>query len=228
MRNNPRQIGRLYLKDDPRPDSRRGEILHLARQNGIPVDFVPRVSLDRMAEGIVHQGIYASLEPISLWELGPFLDRYDGFASPMVAVDGVQDPRNLGALLRTCDAAGVKGVLLPKRRVAPLSPVCAKTSAGALFTLPLIRVGNLSQTLLFLKKRGYGILSLALGGETRYREPFPHPFVVVIGSEEKGVSRPVLQISDWIVSLPMHGKVASLNLSVAAGVFLYAQADRNP
>lgn len=181
-----------------------------------------------MAGDIVHQGVYASLEPIAIWELGAYLDSLPEDPSPLVAVDGVQDPRNLGALLRTCDAAGVKGVLLPKRRVAPLSATCAKTSAGALFTLPLIRVGNMSQTLLFLKKRGYGILSLALGGETKYREAFPHPFVVVVGSEEKGVSRPVLQLSDWVVSLPMHGKVASLNLSVAAGVFLYAQMARNP
>ncbi|AFS53523.1 MAG: Putative TRNA/rRNA methyltransferase (SpoU) [Leptospirillum sp. Group II 'C75'] len=189
------------------------------------MDFVPRASLDRMAPDLVHQGVYASLLPLPLLDLGEFLDGKDPLPSPLVAVDGVQDPRNLGALLRTCDAAGVQGVLLPKRRVAPLSPVCAKTSSGALFTIPLIRVGNLSQSLMYLRKRGYGVASLALGGSTAYRDPFPAPLVVVVGEEEKGVSRPVLQQSDWKVSLPMRGKVSSLNLSVALGIFLYAQSE---
>ncbi|MHB1933500.1 MAG: 23S rRNA (guanosine(2251)-2'-O)-methyltransferase RlmB [Leptospirillum sp.] len=227
LRNQPRLISRLYLKDDPRPDTRRLEILKRARERGIPVDFVPRQALDRMAPDLVHQGVYAALEPLPLLELGDFLDSHPDLPSPLVAVDGVQDPRNLGALLRTCDAAGVKGVILPKRRVAPLSPVCAKTSSGALFTLPLIRVGNLSQTLIALRKTGYGVASLALGGNTAYRNPFPHPLIVVVGEEEKGVSRPVLHQSDWIVSLPMHGQVASLNLSVALGIFLYAQNAEN-
>ena len=223
LRTQPRRISRLYLKDDPHPDTRRQEILQRARQNGIPVDFIPRLALERMAGDLVHQGVFATLEPIPLLDLGSFLEDRDTLPSPLVAVDGVQDPRNLGALLRTCDAAGVQGILLPKRRVAPLSPTCAKTSSGALFTLPLVRVGNLSQALLFLKKKGYGVLSLALGGETRYRIQFPAPLVVVIGEEEKGVSKPVLQQSDWTVALPMYGQVASLNLSVAAGIFLYSQ-----
>ncbi|WP_038505275.1 23S rRNA (guanosine(2251)-2'-O)-methyltransferase RlmB [Leptospirillum ferriphilum] len=225
IRSQPRRISRLYLKEDPRPDARRGEILKRAREAGIPVDFVPRASLDRMAPDLVHQGVYASLLPLPLLDLGEFLDGKDPLPSPLVAVDGVQDPRNLGALLRTCDAAGVQGVLLPKRRVAPLSPVCAKTSSGALFTIPLIRVGNLSQSLMYLRKRGYGVASLALGGSTAYRDPFPAPLVIVVGEEEKGVSRPVLQQSDWKVSLPMRGKVSSLNLSVALGIFLYAQSE---
>ncbi len=180
-----------------------------------------------MAPDLVHQGVYAALLPLPLLDLGEFLEDRDSLPSPLVAVDGVQDPRNLGALLRTCDAAGVQGVLLPKRRVAPLSPVCAKTSSGALFTIPLIRVGNLAQSLIFLRKKGYGVASLALGGSTAYRDPFPPPLVVVVGEEEKGVSRPVLQQSDWKVSLPMRGKVSSLNLSVALGIFLYAQMEES-
>jgi 23S rRNA (guanosine2251-2'-O)-methyltransferase len=178
-----------------------------------------------MAPDLVHQGVYAALLPLPLLDLGEFLEGKELLPSPLVAVDGVQDPRNLGALLRTCDAAGVQGVLLPKRRVAPLSPVCAKTSSGALFTIPLIRVGNLSQSLIYLRKQGYGVASLALGGSTAYRDPFPAPLVIVVGEEEKGVSRPVLQQSDWKVSLPMRGKVSSLNLSVALGIFRYAQSD---
>jgi 23S rRNA (guanosine2251-2'-O)-methyltransferase len=140
-----------------------------------------------------------------------------------VAVDGVSDPRNLGALLRTCDAAGVAGVLLPKRRVAPLSQTAAKTSAGALFTLPLVRVGNLSASLRQLKREGYAVVALDLEGEPLPEGVLPAPIVLVVGAEEKGVTRPVLDLSDWRFRLPMRGKVQSLNLSVAAGIFLYRQ-----
>ncbi len=201
------------------------EIVAKARALTIPVDFLSRESFDRIAEDLVHQGVVALLEPVEMLELERFLDLSDPdkLPSPLVMVDGVLDPRNLGALLRTCDAAGVKGVLLPKRRVAPLSPVCAKASAGAMFTLPLVRCGNPANTLSVLKKAGYGVVALSLEGEPVYGTRFPEPVIVVIGSEEKGASRPVLKLADWKVRLPMLGQIDSLNLSVAAGIFLYTQ-----
>ncbi|MDA8027910.1 MAG: 23S rRNA (guanosine(2251)-2'-O)-methyltransferase RlmB [Nitrospiraceae bacterium] len=222
----PDQVVHLYLRDDHHHDSRRREIIRSARAKGIPLDFLPAMALDRMApRDSPHQGVLARVQEVSTFaSVEDFLDGSPTWPpAPLVAVDGVQDPRNLGALLRTCDAAGVQGILLPKRRVAPLSGVTAKTSAGALFTLPLIRVGNLSMSLRTLKKEGYGVAVLDLEGEDLPEGRFPPPLVLVVGSEEKGVSRPVLELADWRIRLPMRGRVQSLNLSVAAGIFLYSQ-----
>ncbi|EQD24448.1 MAG: TRNA/rRNA methyltransferase (SpoU) [Leptospirillum sp. Group IV 'UBA BS'] len=222
----PGQVVHLYLRDDHHHDSRRREIIRTARALGIPLDFVPAPALSRMVpRDSPHQGVVARVQEIETFaSVEDFLDASASWPpAPLVAVDGVQDPRNLGALLRTCDAAGVAGVLLPKRRVAPLSGVAAKTSAGALFTLPLVRVGNLAMSLRLLKKEGYGVAVLDLDGEALPEGPLPPPLVLVVGAEEKGVSRPVADLADWRIRLPMRGRVQSLNLSVAAGIFLYSQ-----
>jgi 23S rRNA (guanosine2251-2'-O)-methyltransferase len=227
----PDQVVHLYVRDDRRHDPRRWEIIRMARSMGLPLDFLPGEALDRMvSRESPHQGVVARISVVSTFpSLEAFLDQSDSWPpSPLVAVDGVQDPRNLGALLRTCDAAGVRGVLLPKRRVAPLSQTAAKTSAGAVFTLPLIRVGNLSNSLRLLKKEGYGVAVLDLDGEPFSCGFLPDPLVLVVGGEEKGVSRPVADLADWKIRLPMKGKVQSLNLSVAAGVFLYSQIRQPP
>ncbi len=227
----PGQVVHLYLRDDHHHDSRRREIIRTARTIGIPLDFLPGQALDRMVpRDSPHQGVVARVQEVETFSsVEDFLDASpSGFPAPLVAVDGVQDPRNLGALLRTCDAAGVAGVLLPKRRVAPLSGVAAKTSAGALFSLPLVRVGNLAMSLRLLKKEGYGVAVLDLKGETLPEGRLPGPLVLVVGSEEKGVSRPVSDLADWRIRLPMRGRVQSLNLSVAAGIFLYSQMEPGP
>ena len=240
----PDSVVHLYLREDrhgeTRMDGRRREIIRVARSRGIPVDFLPGPAIDGLfhrghvsaspsgGAGKVlpsHQGVVARIEEVATFpSLDDFLEASPGSApSPLVAVDGVQDPRNLGALLRTCDAAGVGGVLIPRRRVAPLSQTVAKTSAGALFTLPLVRIGNLSGSLRQLKKEGYAIAALDLSGDPLPEGPLPGPLVLVVGAEEKGVTRPVLDLADWRFRLPMKGKVQSLNLSVAAGIFLYRQ-----
>ena len=240
----PESVVHLYLREDrhgeSRMDGRRREIIRVARTRGIPVDFLPGPAIDGLflrgrassdlsggpsKGGPSHQGVVARIEEIGTFpSLEDFLDASPGvLPSPLVAVDGVQDPRNLGALLRTCDAAGVSGVLIPKRRVAPLSQTVAKTSAGALFTLPLVRIGNLSGSLRLLKKEGYAVAALDLSGDPLPDGPLPGPLVLVVGAEEKGVTRPVLDLADWRFRLPMMGKVQSLNLSVAAGIFLYRQ-----
>ncbi len=240
----PDSVVHLYLREDRhnegRMDGRRREIIRIARSRGIPVDFLPGPAIDGLfhrsqspadfsgapVKGAPsHQGVVARIEEIGTFpSLEDFLDSSDGvLPSPLVAVDGVQDPRNLGALLRTCDAAGVAGILIPKRRVAPLSQTVAKTSAGALFTLPLVRIGNLAGSLRQLKKEGYAVAALDLSGDPLPEGPLPGPLVLVVGAEEKGVTRPVLDIADWRYRLPMKGQVQSLNLSVAAGIFLYRQ-----
>ncbi len=227
----PGHVVHLYFRDDRHHDSRRRELIRTARSLGIPVDFLPAQAMDRMAPaGSPHQGVLARVQEVSTYSsMEEFLDTRDTYPpTPLVAVDGVQDPRNLGALLRTCDAAGVAGVLLPKRRVAPLSGTVSKTSAGALFTLPLVRVGNLAMSLRFLKKEGYGVAVLDLAGEPLPEGPLPSPLILVVGSEEKGVSRPVADLADWKIRLPMRGHVQSLNLSVAAGIFLYRQMAHSP
>jgi 23S rRNA (guanosine2251-2'-O)-methyltransferase len=226
----PDQVVHLYVRDDRRHDPRRWEIIRTARSQGVPLDFLPGEALDRLvSRETPHQGVVARISVVSTFpSLEAFLDQSDFWPpAPLVAVDGVQDPRNLGALLRTCDAAGVKGVILPRRRVAPLSRTAAKTSAGAIFTLPLVRVGNLASSLRLLKKEGYGVAVLDLSGVPLSPGPLPAPLVLVVGGEEKGVSRPVADLADWKIRLPMLGKVQSLNLSVAAGIFLYSQIGKS-
>ncbi|EQD79764.1 23S rRNA (guanosine-2'-O-)-methyltransferase, partial [mine drainage metagenome] len=146
----PDRIVHLYVRDGRDHGARRWEIIQKGRALGIPVDFLPPGAIDRMGpRNLPHQGVLARIQVVPTFpSVEQFLDQSDPWPpTPLVAVDGVQDPRNLGALLRTCDAAGVKGILLPKRRIAPLSQTAAKTSAGAIFTLPLVRVGNLAMAL---------------------------------------------------------------------------------
>jgi 23S rRNA (guanosine2251-2'-O)-methyltransferase len=201
------------------------EIIDLARERSIAVRFEPREALDRASSGAVHQGVLA----FGAAYVYADLDQAIRGAQLLIVLDGVEDPQNLGAIIRTAQAAGAAGVLVPDRRAAGLTETVAKASAGALEHLPVVRVGNLSQTLQDLKKRGFWIYGLDERAAQLYSETeYARPTVFVLGGEGRGLHELVKKHCDVLVRIPMAGAIASLNVSVAAGVILFEWRRRHP
>ena len=193
------------------------EIIDLARRASVPVRFEPRSALDRMAGTTAHQGV------VALGAARKYADLDAAAAAEMVVVlDGVEDPHNLGAIIRTAHAAGAGAVIIPERRAASLTDVAAKAAAGALEHLPVVRVTNINRTLEDLKKRGFWIYGLDERGAEDYdRVEFASPAALVLGGEGKGLHEQVRKHCDVVVRIPIAGKISSLNVSVAAGVVLF-------
>jgi 23S rRNA (guanosine2251-2'-O)-methyltransferase len=196
----------------------------LAREKGIPVQVSPRDALDRLAGTGHHQGIlgFAAASSYSTWE--DLLDRVRSAQGKAIVLvlDSIEDPQNLGSLIRTAEACGVKGVILPKDRAAGITPAVVKASAGAVAHLPIVRVTNLANTLEELKKEGFWIVGADSHAEkSLYDLKFDMNVGVVIGSEGKGVRPLLLKRCDYAVSIPMRGKVSSLNAGIAGAVILF-------
>ncbi len=217
-----RAIDSLYIARGDRSGS-LGAIAAQAKKLGIPVKDADPVKLDHLCVGAVHQGVvavaaakdYASIDDIfalaAQRKEPPFL----------IIADGLEDPHNLGAVLRVAECTGAHGVIIPKRRSVGLTWAVGKSSAGAVEYIPVARVSNLAAAVDELKKRGVWIYAADLDGETWCNVDYTGPAAVVIGSEGFGVSRLLREKSDFIISLPMMGKINSLNASVACGVICY-------
>ena len=198
--------------------ARLQEIIELSRKYGIPVRFESREHLDRVAGRAAHQGVVALGAAHSYSEFDDLIGR----ARLLVVLDGVEDPHNLGAVIRTVNAAGGDGVLIPERRAAGLTEAVAKASAGAIEYVPLVRIVNVSQTLEQLKQRGFWIYGLDERGREQYDQvDFAAPTAFVLGGEGKGLHEHVKKHCDILMRIPMAGRIASLNVSVAAGVVLF-------
>jgi 23S rRNA (guanosine2251-2'-O)-methyltransferase len=193
------------------------EIIDLARRASIPVRFEPRSALDRLAGSSAHQGVVA----LSAARKYADIDAAAG-AEMVVVLDGVEDPHNLGAIMRTAHAAGAGSIIIPERRAAGLTDVVAKAAAGALEHLPVVRVTNINRALEDLKERGFWIYGLdERGAEDYSRTDYSSPAAFVLGGEGKGLHEQVRKHCDLLVRIPMAGKISSLNVSVAAGVVLF-------
>jgi 23S rRNA (guanosine2251-2'-O)-methyltransferase len=200
------------------------EMLMELKKRNIPFQFVPRLKLDQLAEGENHQGVIAHVAAYRYAEVEEILERARQKGQPpfLLLLDGIEDPHNLGSILRTADAAGVHGVVIPKRRAVGLTSAVAKTSAGAIEYVPVARVANLNQLVDELKEQGIWIVGTDLEAEQMYDEiDYTMPLAIVIGNEGKGISQLLKKKCDFLVRLPMLGQVQSLNASVAAGIFLY-------
>jgi 23S rRNA (guanosine2251-2'-O)-methyltransferase len=194
------------------------EIIDLARQRSVPVRFEPREALDRASNSAAHQGVLAFGAAQRYAEL----DQIANDAQLLVVLDGVEDPHNLGAIIRTAHAAGAAAVLVPDRRAAGLTETVAKAAAGALEHLPVVRVGNVNQTLEALKARGFWIYGLDERAKDLYSETdYARPTVLVLGGEGQGLHQLVKKHCDVLVRIPMAGAISSLNVSVAAGIVLF-------
>lgn len=200
-----------------------GEILVLAKGRGVPVETVKVEKLDKLAQGLRHQGIAALAAPIAFQSLDDVFARAQskGEEPFILLLDELQDPQNVGALIRSADAAGVHGVLMPRRRSCPLNAVVAKISAGAVEYVPVVQIGNIAQTIDELKQRGCWVVGADMDGVDYFAANMTGPIVLVIGAEGKGLGRLVKQKCDDIVSIPMNGGVNSLNASAAGAVLMY-------
>jgi 23S rRNA (guanosine2251-2'-O)-methyltransferase len=194
------------------------EIVGLCRELQVPVRFEPRAVLDRLAASGVHQGVVALGAAQPHTDLDELLES----ARMLVVLDGVEDPHNLGAIVRTAHAAGADAIVVPERRAAGLTETVAKAAAGALEHLPVARVTNISRTLEDLKKRGFWIYGLDERGDQDYdRVEYTEPAALVLGGEGHGLHDLVRRHCDVLVRIPLAGKISSLNVSVAAGVVLF-------
>jgi 23S rRNA (guanosine2251-2'-O)-methyltransferase len=197
------------------------DIIGVAESKGIPMRKVERSQLDSLTKNTSHQGVIGFIDQFHYAELDEVLQGNEG--DPFLLIlDGIEDPRNLGALIRTADACGVWGVIIPKDRAAGITPAVAKSSAGAVFHIPLVRVTNIASTLRKLKDRGIWVAGAAAEAPTDvYDHDLSIPLAVVIGGEGRGI-RPLIKRScDLLTSIPMRGKVNSLNASVAGAIILY-------
>lgn len=224
-----RTVDKIIVRSGPYEGS-IGEIVAKAKNRGVIVSEAPAAKLDAICAGGNHQGIVAFCAEKNYSSLDEVFELAEkrGEAPFFVICDGIEDPHNLGAVIRTCECAGVHGVIIPSRRSCGLTPTVAKTSAGAVEHIDIVKVTNLADTVEKLKKKGVWIYACEVGGEDYFKADFAGPCAIILGSEGEGVSRLLLDKSDFRVSIPMWGKVNSMNVSTAAAVVvMYASRGRH-
>ena len=223
-------INKVFIQEGLKSES-IGQIIAKAKKQGLVIQRVSKSKLDTLANGQNHQGVvlavasfeYASLEQV--FELAESRNE----APFVVILDGIEDPHNLGSILRTADAAGVHGVIIPKRRAVGVTSTGAKTSAGAIERVPVVQVNNLVNTLKELKDRGLWIFGTDMAGTDYRRWDATGPVGLIIGNEGKGMARLTKENVDEMLTIPMVGDIQSLNASVAAGLLIYqGYSSRHP
>lgn len=235
------QVNKIYIAKDTDPDRRLDKIVQLAKDLSIPTVVCDKLKLSTLiGDRDKHQGVVAQLAAGAFLEISEFLDwldaqkaeyeaaekSMDGFS--LAILDGIEDPHNIGAIIRSADASGVKAVFLPQRRSAGLTATVAKVSAGALASMKVVRITNIVSTLEKLKDRGFWVVGMSLEGATDiFKSDLKRPLAIVIGSEGEGISRLVGEHCDMLVKIPMAGTVQSLNASVASGVVFYEVVRQN-
>jgi 23S rRNA (guanosine2251-2'-O)-methyltransferase len=218
-----REINKMLVARGAREGSIR-EVIAVARDAGVIIQEVEKARLDTLAEGRNHQGVIAMVAAHSYAEVDDILAKAAAAGEdPLILIlDGIEDPQNLGSLIRTADAAGAHGVIIPERRAAGLTETVAKVSAGAVEYVPVARVTNIGRTLEELKEKGFWVVGTHQDGRQLYHEAkLTGPLAVVIGSEGKGIGRLVAEKCDFMVRLPMLGHVTSLNAAVAGAILVY-------
>ena len=218
-----RPVNKIYIKAGLQGGS-LGKIIAEAQKSAVLIEYVQPAKLDRLAPGVRHQGTVALASPIAFSSLEEVLSRAAARKETpfLLLLDELQDPQNVGALIRTADAAGVHGVLLPKRRSCPLNMVVAKISAGAVNYVPVVQIGNIVQMLSNLKEQGFWVVGADMDGAALYFDAgLDRPIVLVIGAEGKGLGRLVKENCDMLVRIPMQGGVNSLNASAAGAILMY-------
>ena len=215
-----RDIDKLMISTE---DGSMKKILALAKERRIPIMKVEKSALDRLAPGQAHQGVCAYVSAYAYAELEDIfrIAEERGEDPFIIVLDNLEDPHNLGAIMRTAECAGAHGIIIPKRRACGLTEVVAKASAGAIEYMPCVKVTNIAQTIEELKERGIWVAAFDMGGQEYYKADLKGKLAVVIGSEGFGISRLVREKCDFVVSMPMVGRITSLNASNAAAVIIY-------
>ncbi len=221
LRSGKRQVVSIKITEGGR-EARLADLAGLAREKRITIETVPRRAMDSIVpKGANHQGVVAFVEEVRYFSLDDVLE---AAAKPelLVLLDGVEDPRNLGAVIRTAECAGADGVVIPERRAAGMTDTVAKAAAGATEFMKLAKVGNLNRAIEELKEREIWIVGTSGEAEKEYTEwDWTQPTALVLGAEGSGLHRLVAENCDILVKIPMYGKIESLNVSVAAGVVLF-------
>ncbi|MBW4554823.1 MAG: 23S rRNA (guanosine(2251)-2'-O)-methyltransferase RlmB [Trichormus sp. ATA11-4-KO1] len=218
-----RNLNRIWITTRLRYDHRFHHLILQAKEHGTVIDEVEPRRLDQITDGANHQGIAAQIAPYAYIELPDLIAQAKSVTDPVIVVaDGITDPQNLGAIIRTAEAIGAQGLVIPQRRAAGITSTVVKVAAGALENFPVARVVNLSRALEELKEAGFWIYgTAATGSEPLHTVNFSGPIVLVVGSEGEGLSMLTQRSCDVLVSIPLLGKTPSLNASVAAGMALY-------
>lgn len=219
---NDREIDKILINKASKEGSIK-KIIALAKENNIVIQNVDRRKLDDMSESHAHQGVIAITSEYKYYELEEILEisKKRNEEPFFIILDGITDPHNLGSIIRTADAVGAHAVIIPKRRSVHITPIVAKASAGAVEYIPVCKVTNIVNTIKILKENGLWIAAVDMDGDTFYKQNLLGALGLVIGSEGAGISRLVKQNCDFTVSIPMSGRVTSLNASVAGGILLY-------
>ena len=218
----PDRVNRVFIQEGTSGRD-AAKVIELAREKGIQVQTVPKTKIEDLVGNAVHQGLVASIAAYEYADLEAVFKKAEekGEDPFIVILDGVEDPHNLGSILRTADATGVHGIIIPKRRSASLTATVAKASTGAIEHVPVVRVTNLTQTIEQLKARGVWVFGTDMNGTDYRKWNTSGPLAIVMGNEGKGVSRIVKESVDEMVTIPMVGHVQSLNASVASALMMY-------
>lgn len=221
-----REIDKILFQKDVQGSAKA--LISVAKQQGLQIQFVDKIVLDRLAPGRPHQGVAAYVAAHTYVDVDDILAaaKEKGEDPLVVILDGLEDPHNLGAILRSCDGAGAHGVIIPARRSVSLTETVAKASAGAIEYVPVAKVSNLAQTVDELKEKGLWVAAVDMDGKNYKEADLKGPMAIIIGGEGSGVSRLLREKSDYIVSMPMKGHVNSLNASNAAAIILYEAASQ--
>lgn len=216
-----REIEKLQIAKDAEGSIRK--IIGMAKDKSIPYQFVEKIALDRIAEGRAHQGVVASVSTFAYCDPEDILAiaRQKGEDPFVIILDGIEDPHNLGAIMRTADGAGAHGIIIPKRRAAGITDVVAKAAAGAVEYVPVARVSNIAQTIDKLKEMGVWIGACDMDGTEYNKANLKGSLALVIGAEGQGIGRLVKEKCDFALSIPMAGRISSLNASNAAAILMY-------
>jgi len=222
--NHDKPIDRILVRSDGKQiEGTLRMIVAKARERKLVVIESDRAKLDKMSESGNHQGVIAVCPAVPYASIHEILDRANELGEKpfIIILDSVTDPHNLGAVLRTAEAGGVHGIIIPKRRSVGLTGIVSKVSSGAINHVPVARVSNINEAITQLKKHGVWVACADMSGESMYKSDLSGPLAIIIGAEGDGVPRLVKENSDFTVSIPMLGKMSSLNVSVAAGVLIY-------
>lgn len=214
-------INKIYI--DKNYITRKDEIISLAKQNKLRIEFLPKKAMDEISVTNHHQGYIAETVNFEYCQIDDILSHAQEKKQPpfVVLLDGIEDPHNLGAIIRTCECAGVDGIIIPKMRACQVNETVVRTSAGAISNMRIAKVTNLKEAIDTLRDHGLWIYVLETGGEEIYKQNLTGPIGIVVGSEGNGVKQSLRTYCDGIISLPLKGNVNSLNASVASALCVY-------
>ena len=213
-----RSLEKILIAHDTHPPR---ELIRLAEKKRVKVQRVPRKKIEELAKTKKTQGVVALLSPVKYIDENRLIEEIISSEGILLILDHITDPQNVGNLIRTAEVLGVNGIVIPRERSSPINEVVVKASTGAVFHLPIAKVGSLKQFLNKFKKSGGWVVAVEKGGKPIHKLNYPFPLAVVLGSEGKGVSKSVLETSDIIATIPMKGKITSLNVSSAGAIALW-------